>query len=154
MFSSVAREFAFHMTMKLSLGASVGFTHTTCSHTERNSDARGQWSVPVGNSSLPTAGDPELTEEHVDHDGHEGEVDDRVLAPFELSVDPLRWLADFAMEKHWHCLMPYSSSCKGRPISATPLVRTTTRKREAWQLRRSKRDRSRVTLLRTVALTT
>ena len=118
------------------------------SRTERNYDARSNRSVPVENILHPTAGDPELTEKHGDHDGQEGEHDAEVLAPLfssadrrfrkwedvvvdsfacnyrdhpvrrrdeidstavelavlhhELAVDPLRWFADIAMQKHWH----------------------------------------------------
>ena len=57
------------------------------SHTERDSDARGHRSVPVENSLHPTAGDPKLTEEHGDHDGHEGELDAPVPAPVYSSAD-------------------------------------------------------------------
>ena len=41
----------------------------------------------VENSLHNTAGDPELTEEHGDHDCHEGELDARVLAPLYSSAD-------------------------------------------------------------------
>ena len=58
------------------------------SRTERNvADARGHRSVPVENSLLLTAGDPELTEEHGDHDGQEGELDAPVFAPSSSSAD-------------------------------------------------------------------
>ena len=51
------------------------------SRTERNSDAPTHLSVLVENNLHPIAGDPELTDEHGDRDGHEGELDGRVLAP-------------------------------------------------------------------------
>ena len=57
------------------------------SRTERNSDARSHWGVPVENILHPTAGDPEVTEEHGDHDNHESELDARVLAPLYSSAD-------------------------------------------------------------------
>ena len=62
------RERPFHASRKFS-------------RAERNSDARGHWSIPVENSLHPTAEDAELTEEHGDHDSHEGELDARALAP-------------------------------------------------------------------------
>ena len=60
----------------LSPGVSVGFTHTKGSRA-----AKGILTVvvPVDNSLHSTAGDSELTEERGDHDGHEGELDARVL---------------------------------------------------------------------------
>ena len=54
--------------------------------TKRNYDARSHLSVPVENSLHSTAGDLELTEEHGDHDGHEGELGARVLAPLYSST--------------------------------------------------------------------
>ena len=47
--------------------------------TVRVSYARSHRSVPVENILHSTAGDPESTEEHGDHDGHEDEHDARVL---------------------------------------------------------------------------
>ena len=73
----MGHKFAFHKShkMRLTPGVSVGFTHTTCfSHTERISDARCHWSIPVDNNSHTTAGNPALDEEPGDHDGLEGEV--------------------------------------------------------------------------------
>ena len=57
------------------------------SGTKRNYDARGHLSVPVENSLYSTAGDPELAEEHGDHDSHEGELDARVFAQVYSSAD-------------------------------------------------------------------
>ena len=54
-------EFAFHRSR------SDGLTHTK--------------------RSLDSLGDPESTEEHGDHDGHEGELDARVLPPLYSSAD-------------------------------------------------------------------
>ena len=64
---------------------SVGFTHTT-----RSPSPKEILMLVVTCQSLvktaytPTAGDPELTEEHGDHDGHEGELDARVLPTIVL----------------------------------------------------------------------
>ena len=44
------------------------------SRCERDSDARGHWSVPFENGSQTTAGDSELTEGQGDWDGQEGEL--------------------------------------------------------------------------------
>ena len=83
---AMGRKFAFHrsLTKKFSLGGSVvGFhAYEVFSRTERNSDARGHRSVPIENSVHFAAEDPELTEEHGDHDGPGGELDARVSAPF------------------------------------------------------------------------
>ena len=67
---------------------SAGFTHAKCSLALKDI----MMLVVTGQSLLknrshPTAGDPELTEEQGDHDGHEGELDGRVLAPLYSNAD-------------------------------------------------------------------
>ena len=74
--------------MKLSPGVNFGFTRTKCSLAPKEI----LMLVVTGQSLLksvhtPTAEDPELYEEHGDHDGHEGELDARVLAPLYSSTD-------------------------------------------------------------------
>ena len=68
------------------------------SRTERNSDARGHLSVPHENCLHRTAGDPELTEQHGDDEGHEGELDARKLAPVCSSAGRLRKWEDVVWE--------------------------------------------------------
>ena len=61
--------------------------HELSSRSERLSVVPGHQSVPVGDSSRPTAGDPDLTEDQGDRDGQEGELDARVLALLYSSAD-------------------------------------------------------------------
>ena len=84
-----APEFAFQRsrTMQIvSLRECRFHAFEVFSRTERNCDARGHRSVLVENSLHLPAGDPKLTKEHGDHDGQEGELDARVLAPLYSSA--------------------------------------------------------------------
>ena len=53
---------------------------------ERVSDARGHWSVPVGDSWQPIVEDPELTKRQGDWDGQEEDLVARLVAPLCSSV--------------------------------------------------------------------
>ena len=57
------------------------------SRSERDSDARGHWSVLVENSLRSIAEDPELIESQGDRDGQECELDARLLVPLDSSTN-------------------------------------------------------------------
>ena len=57
------------------------------SRSGRISDVQGHRAVQAENGSRPIAGDPEVTEDQGGRDGHEGELDARVLAAMYASAD-------------------------------------------------------------------